>query len=122
MAPELEVVTGTTFGFDVTWTDHNGNGIDITGCVMKFQIRADDGSVVVAGTTEDGCIVITDATAGAFTVTIPPDQTRRYRSPITEPYFPSPPLRYELRIYFPSGDVYSVLRGSAKLIDGVIHD
>lgn len=117
-APDLEIIAGTTFGFEATWEDGSGEQtpIDITGCAVRFQIRTAGGELLVDCSTEDGRIDVEDPTTGNIAVQIQPPQTvgqvpERWQG-----------AQYELRVYFPSGDTYSILRGRAKLIRGVIDD
>ncbi|EAZ2875447.1 hypothetical protein AYI72_22445 [Shewanella algae] len=117
-APDLEIVAGTTFGFEVTWEDGSGTQtpIDISGCAVRFQVRTGTDKLLVDCSTENGCIEVTDPATGTIAVQVKPEQTRGH--------YPSQweGADYELRVYFPSGDVYSILRGRAKLLRGAIHD
>lgn len=123
MAPDLEIIAGTTFDFEVTWRNQDGTGMDITDCSVKFQIRTRSGSVLVDCSTDKGNVHLSDAKSGVIAVHIAPKQTASYKpAQVTSGYSPDNTQSYELRVYFPSGDVYSLLRGTARLIQGAIHD
>lgn len=114
MGPDLEFVEGTTFGFEAAWTDAQGAPIDVTGCGARFVIcPADSTHPLVECTTEDGGIVL-GGQAGTVVISLLPERTRGRHSRQWVG------ARYELRIEYPSGDVYSLLRGTIKLLPGLL--
>lgn len=116
-APDIQVVAGTTHAFTVTWSDNTPEqkGIDLTGCSAIFQVRS-AGKLLVNCTTQNTGIKIDSPTTGLMSIRIGPEQTNDHT------VFQWEKAEYELQVTFPSGDVYSVLRGTASLIRGVVHD
>lgn len=117
-APTLTITEGTTYGFETTWTsnDEARTPVDITGCTAQFAITpASSRRRLVDCTTENGGITL-DGPTGHLAVRIAPEMTAGSYSSAWQG------ARYELRVTFPSGDVYSLLRGEVELIQGVIDD
>lgn len=117
-APTLTLTEGTTFGFETTWSSNDDarTPVDITGCTARFVITpAASRRRLIDCSTENGGITL-DGTAGHLAIRIAPEQTAGSYSSAWEG------ARYELRVTFPSGDVYSLLRGTAALTQGVIDD
>lgn len=115
---DLELVSGTSFGFDVVWSERvDGKESErrLDGCRVRFQVVS-SGRVRVDCSTENNAVLIDQAKPGWIRVNISPDMTRGQTAGGWLD------ARYELRVYFPSGDEYSLLRGQARLIDGVIRD
>lgn len=112
--PTLELIEGTTFGFEATWSDSTGAPIDVTGCVARFVIcPADSARPLVECSTEDGGISLGGA-AGTVAVSLAPGKTAGRHSKQWQG------ARYELRVEYPSGDVYSLLRGTVALSPGLL--
>lgn len=114
--PEYSIVEGTTFGFELTWEDSGAprKPIDLTGCAAVFRICPAASSQTLAEcTTEDGGIVI-EPLAGSVRVNLAPAKTAGSSGALWSG------ARYELRVMFPSGDVYSLVRGQVRLIPAVI--
>lgn len=117
-APTLEIIEGTTLAFETTWSaaDEARTPIDLTGCAARFAITpANSRRVLVDCTTENGAIEL-DGPAGNVAIRIAPEATAGTYSTAWDS------ARYELRVTFPSGDVYCLMRGTAQLIQGVIDD
>lgn len=112
--PTFKIVEGTTFGFELTWSDANGTPIDITGCAARFVIcPADSRQALAECSTEDGGIALGGVT-GEVTVSLAPGKTagqagRQWQG-----------ARYELRLEYASGDAYSLLRGTVALEPGLL--
>ncbi|MGM0985424.1 MAG: hypothetical protein ACQEXI_00340 [Pseudomonadota bacterium] len=115
-APMLSIVEGTTYAFALDWTQPDGAPVDLAGCQARFVIApAAEDTPLVDCTTDNGAITL-DAAAGHIAIRIAPEMTAgRYSRAWAG-------ARYELRLTFPSGDVYSLLRGRAQLTPGVIDD
>lgn len=116
-APDLEIISGTTFGFEVTWESagESRTPVDVSGCTVRFQVSSGS-SLLLESTTENGGIAVSDPAAGRIAVQVKPSQTAGQDPDEWEL------AAYELRVYFPSGDVYSILRGRAALLMGAIRD
>lgn len=114
--PDMTLVEGTTFGFSLTW-ENSGTPrepIDIGGCSAVFRICPASSSQVLAEcTTEDGGIVI-GPDAGRMAVRLAPEKTAGTSGGLWAG------ARYELRVMYPSGDVYSLVRGQIRLVPAVI--
>lgn len=116
---DLTLIRGTTFDFELDWQSENDQGamvpVDITGCSATLQIRSQaSNDLLVECTSVAGDITITDATLGQLQVHIAPEKTSGQN---VDDWGDA---RWELRITFPSGDVYSLVRGWAKLMPGVV--
>ncbi len=119
-ASDLRLIAGTTFAFAATWQSQDGGQlvpVDITGCTARLQMRhATRGELLVEASTESGTITIATGTDGQVAVSLPPSATKALKaSKIGE-------VVYELRVYFPSGDVYSLMSGFVAVVEGVIRD
>lgn len=119
-ASDLRLVSGTTFGFSNVWEQENEAGelkpVDITGCTARFVMRDEQtGQKLVEASTSDG-ITIPDGTAGEVIVSLSPDKTTGLKAAQIGD------VAYELRIYFPSGDVYSLVMGYVAIIEGKFDD
>lgn len=111
--PTFQIVEGTTFGFELTWSDANGAPIDITGCAARFVIcPASSTQALAECSTENGGITLGGIT-GEVVVSLAPAQTAGQHSKQWQG------ARYELRLEYPSGDVYSLLRGTVALSPGL---
>lgn len=114
--PDFTIVEGTTFGFGITWEDSGTPraAIDIEGCAAVFRICPASSSQTLAEcTTEDGGVKI-GPLRGQLTVSLAPEKTAGTSGALWTG------ARYELRVMYPSGDVYSLVRGQARLIPAVI--
>lgn len=84
------MVRQDTYRMDIVATQsNNGNALDLTGALLTMTARFEQNSPteVFSLTTTGGGIVITDATAGAFTVTIPSSATAAVPLVRTELFF-----------------------------------
>lgn len=114
--PEITIVEGTTFGFEITWEDSGTprRPIDLTGCSAIFRIcPAASSQTLAEATTEDGGVRI-DGLSGHVKVSLSPGKTAGSSGAQWKG------ARYELRVMFPSADVYSLVQGLARLIPAVI--
>ncbi|QKS26578.1 hypothetical protein [Vreelandella titanicae] len=114
-APTLSMVAGTTYRFSATWAsdDPSAVPVDLTGCKATFVVATTQGKALLTCETGNGIELV--PSEGDISVHIRPEQTAGTVSPEWSG------ARYELRITFPSGDVYSLLRGHFQLTPGVIH-
>lgn len=115
-APTLTMIAGTTYRFSANWAsdDANATPVDLTGCVAKFVVASHQGETLLTCETGGHGIEL-ESDQGGIHLHIRPEQTA---GPIA-PYWAG--ARYELRITFPNGDVFSLLQGRFQLQPGVIH-
>lgn len=118
-ASDLQMTAGTTFAFGVTWQTRDGDHlvpVDVSGCSARFQMRdTESGKLLAEANSVDG-IDIPDGPAGQLRVSLHPDKTKTLGA------YPLGRVVYELRVYFPSGDVYPVMSGFVAIAQGVIRD
>lgn len=114
-APTISMVAGTTYRFSAAWAseDPAATPIDLTGCEATFMVATTQGAPLLSCETGNG--IELEPERGGINVHIRPEQTAGAVSPSWSG------ARYELRVTFPSGDVYSLLRGHFQLTPGVIH-
>ncbi|WP_158161241.1 hypothetical protein [Grimontia hollisae] len=115
--PTLRIGKGTTFRFETSWvTDDPGNPtVKLDGCSALFAIADGKGNRRVECSTENGLIHIIpkpDGESDAIEITIVPALTE------TQGAAEWKGAHYELKVTFLSGDVYSILRGPAVLLEG----
>lgn len=112
--PTLELIEGTTFAFDLTWSDSSGAPVDLTGCVARFAICPALSSRPLAScSSADGGIALGGA-AGTVAVSLAPGQTAGQYSESWKG------ARYELRVEYAGGEVYSLLRGLVAMTPAVL--
>ena len=114
-APTLSMVAGTTYRFSAAWAsdDANATPVDITGCEATFVVATTQGMPLLSCETGSG--IELEPSQGGISVHIRPEQTAGGVSPEWSG------ARYELRLTFPNGDVFSLLRGHFQLTPGVNH-
>ena len=114
-APTLSLVAGTTYRFSATWASDTPNAapVDLTGCEASFVVATTQGTPLLSCETGNG--IELEPERGGINVHIRPEQTAGAVSPEWSG------ARYELRVTFPNGDVFSLLRGHFQLTPGVIH-
>ncbi|WP_447042534.1 hypothetical protein [Vreelandella sp. H-I2] len=114
-APTLTMVAGTTYRFSANWAsdDANATPVDLTGCEAIFMVASYQGETLLTCETSSG--IELEPEQGGIHLHIGPEQTA---GPIA-PHWAG--ARYELRITFPNGDVFSLLQGRFQLKPGVIH-
>ena len=114
-APTLTMIAGTTYRFSANWAsdDHSATPINITGCEVRFVVASHQGEALLSCETGNG--IELEPEEGGIHLHIRPEQTA---GPIA-PHWAG--ARYELRITFPNGDVFSLLQGRFQLQPGVIH-
>lgn len=119
-ATDLQLTAGTTYAFGITWQTKDGDQlvpVDISGCTARFQMRdVASGELLAECKTEGDGIEIPSGPDGVVQVSVHPSKTDGLKArPIGQ-------VAYELRVYFPSGDVYSVMSGFIAIVEGVIRD
>lgn len=112
-APTLTVIEGTTYRFGMVWRsdDANATPVDLTGCEARLVVASAQGALLLSAETDNGIQLTPEQ--GGINVHIRPEQTA---GKITREWSGA---RYELRITFPNGDVFSLLRGHFQLLPGV---
>lgn len=116
---ELPLVSGTTFDFELTWETETEAGpmkpVDITGCSIDLQVRGSaSNALLVSCTSLAGDITVTDPTKGKMAIHISPGKTTGQQADAWQD------ARWEVRVTFPSGDAYSLVRGWARLTVGAV--
>lgn len=115
-APTISMVAGTTYRFSAAWASEElaATPIDLTGCEAMFVVATTQGAPLLSCETGNGIELAPEQ--GGINVHIRPAQTAGAVSPEWSG------ARYELRITFPNGDVFSLLRGHFQLTPGVLHE
>ncbi|GGW45050.1 hypothetical protein [Vreelandella hamiltonii] len=114
-APTISLVAGTTYRFSAIWAsdDDNATPIDLTGCEAMFAVVSFQGETLLICETGNGIDLVPED--GGIHLHLRPEQTA---GPVAQRWAGA---RYELRITFPNGDVFSLLQGRFQLQPGVIH-
>lgn len=103
---DLTIYKGSTYSKSLQWkTGTPALPVNITGCTARMQVRptVEDSSVLDTLTTENGKIVITDATQGKLRINLTAAQTAAYM--FTQG-------AYDLEIVYPGGEpVYRLIEG-----------
>lgn len=110
---DLCIYKGSTFRKGFQWKIQSTDlAMDLTGCVIKMQIRAYIGApdVLLDCSTLNSKIVLSDAINGKWYLDIDAADTA---------LLPNNILVYDMDITFPSTDVYTVSRGNVKVIEQV---
>ncbi|MBB3141215.1 hypothetical protein [Halomonas organivorans] len=112
--PLLTIVEGTTYAFALDWTQPDGTPVDLAGCHGRFVIAPASESTPLVDCSTDNDAITLEPAAGRIAIRIAPEMTAgRYSRDWVG-------ARYELRLTFPGGDVYSLLQGPIRLTPGVI--
>ena len=90
-----------------------GTPVDLTGCVAEMQIvatynTAPTYSLSSKAPTANGGTIVLGGTAGTVTITIPPADTNMLNQG-----------RYDLRIEFPNGSIFTFVAGTVFVQPGV---
>lgn len=114
-APTISLVAGTTYRFSATWAsdDAHATPINLTGCEAVFAVVSYQGETLLTCETGNGIDLVPED--GGIHLHLRPEQTA---GPVA-PHWAG--ARYELRITFPNGDVFSLLQGRFQLQPGMIH-
>jgi len=104
----IEIEQGASFSRTITYQDSAGSAVDITGYTIRMQARetVNSSTAYIDINTTDGGVVITDAAAGEFKLTLTAAQT----SAITVERGV-----YDLEVVDVSGNVTRLLQGSVVL-------
>lgn len=110
---EITIYQGATFRHSFTWksgpTEATALPVDLTGAVARAQIRETYASATAIAnlTTENGGVIL-GGSAGTVTL---------YLSATATAAFPTPakPVRWDLEIVWPDGDVVRLLEGQAMI-------
>lgn len=106
---DLDIEQGSTFTRDFQWVLSDGvTPRDITGYVLRMQIRSAQKSPAIVSLTSvaSAGITITDAVNGRFTIKITDEQTDM---------FAVASAKYDLEVEFPTGDVKRLMQGSVAI-------
>lgn len=108
---DLLIKKGTTLGpFPVAMRSGSGVPIDITGCVIRGRVAKAHG----AARNYPFTVVITDATAGKFAFSIPPDVTATIPSG-SKSSDPQSLYVWDMEIQYLDGTVKPLFYGEARL-------
>jgi uncharacterized surface anchored protein len=101
---KFEVITGATFRKRFTYKA-GSSAVNLTGAVIKFEVTPEGGNASPAQvfSTATGHIVIDNAAAGKFSLTLTATETAA---------FTFSRARYILTITFTNGDVVRLLEGT----------
>ena len=85
-----------------------GDPIDLTGAVVRMQIRKGQQTPVLVEATSDADspYITVDGPAGTITIKLPADETNKLS--VAEP-------KYDLEVVLPGGDVFRLLEGSVEV-------
>lgn len=119
-ASDLQLTAGTTCAFGITWQTEDGDQlvpVDISGCTARLQMRdVASGALLVECKTGGDGIEIPTGPDGVILVSVHPSKSTGMAARTIGQ------VAYELRVYFPSGDVYSLMSGFIAIVAGVIRD
>lgn len=105
----FEIEKGATFSRTFTYKDPSDVAIDLTGAVIKMQIRDNYTSETAAVNIDSdtlGGITIADPATGEFVITITDEQTAA---------IPFAQGVYDIEIHYGNGSVERVLEGRVKV-------
>lgn len=109
----LTIEQRATWTHTLTWKDEKGKAINLTGCVVRMQIRADAASAVLLFelTTANGRITLLPTT-GVIKLRIEANDTNTLTF-VT--------AFYDIKVEFPgaNGDEFRLMEGSIKVTPGV---
>ncbi|MGI2068102.1 hypothetical protein [Shewanella sp. MF08487] len=115
---ELPLVAGTTFDFSVKWEAESDAGglqpVNITGCSISLQVRNAANELLLDCNSVAGDITSPEPANGQIFVHIAPSKT------VGKTLDAWADARWELRVTFPSGDAYSLVRGWSTLSVGAV--
>ena len=102
---DLIIEQGATFYRKIAMTDSDGVVVDLTGASASMQIRADYGGEIIADSTSNITLTITEA-SGFIEVTIAPTVTAAisYREG-----------KYDVEVTYASGTVERILQGDVVI-------
>lgn len=107
---DLEIYQGSTFRKGFQWKIQSTDlPMDLTGCQIKMQIKesACSNTAIIECSTANGGAVFESEIDAKWYVEILPEDTMLL-SPIR--------YAYDMDVIFPSGDVYTIARGTIKVI------
>ncbi len=114
---DIRIRKGDTFVLTVKYKDSEGSAVDLTGSRIRMDLRESQASetalLAFDSALADGSATIVDAAAGIFEVRATPTQTRNLSVLIG---------KYDLEIIDTSGDVTTILEGSAAILNEVTRD
>lgn len=109
---EMDHRAGTTWcGYALTILDEEQNPIDLTGAVMRITWRDANDDLVMDWTLGDGIELDADPTVGVLFVT----------GPGIIDVAPGL-LRYDFKIWMPSGEVFVDIDGAMKVVKGITQE
>lgn len=115
---DLFIEQGATFTFGFQWVRETSENVydpvNITGYKIRMQIREKHGSpVLISATTENNFFVIVTPTEGRVRLTLPAVETDKLTKT---------PLKYDIEMVSPAGDVFRVLQGNVKVSPNITQD
>ena len=107
MAGISDFYRGDTKPIVLTFTDKNGNPIDLTGATLWFTVKKSPIDLDAEAIIQKKLITFTDPTNGIATIIIMPEDTQTLDAPLK--------LYYDFQLVDPKGNVTTVLEGTFKL-------
>jgi|688.fasta_scaffold06877_3 hypothetical protein len=104
---DILIEQGSTFSFVATWSDPEGNPIDVTGCTARMQVRPwqESDTVLLSLTTENGGITL-GGPDGTVTLLASDEVTTN---------LPAGYAIYDIEIETAAGDVTRLLQGAVDI-------
>lgn len=110
---DLTIYRGSTFVKEITWqTGTPAAAVNLTGCKIQMQMRPKiaETNIIDELTTENGRIVITDAAAGKFTISVPASVSTGYLATYTNGV-------YDLEVVMPDlTTIYRIIEGKVTIV------
>ncbi|KFA98779.1 hypothetical protein [Vibrio sp. ER1A] len=116
---DLELIAGTTLRFQLKWEAESELGklepVQMDGCTAKFAVRdVKTGEIMATADTNDGIDI--DVGSSTLTVALAAHKSRHFGEASNGT------VDYEVRVSFPSGDVYSLVHAGLDIKRGAIDD
>lgn len=117
---DLNIEQGATFTRRVTLSDRTGARLDLTGWILRGQIRENQNSP--AATADFVCTLLNQATnKGQAEFSLSNTTTAAIEAQeVVGAVFKNKVYLYEVEIEKPTGEVLKLLRGNANLIPGIV--
>lgn len=103
-----------TFARRLVWKDSRGRPVNLTGCVVRMQVRDNVASntILLEMTSQNGRILVTPLT-GTIDIQLPANDTNALTWTTAV---------YDIKVEFPNGIEYRILEGVIRVSPGVTRD